>query len=230
MKWIARVEPWLLPFHCRLCQATSDGLELCRACAGDLHFNVGACIRCAMPAPRAQQMCTRCAGRRRPMVNSVQTLYRYQYPLDLMIGALKYGRDRSAGRVLATLWAEQPPLWPTGALLLPVPLHPARERERGYNQVVELAKPWAKATGQALTTEVLSRVRATPAQRGLSLAERRRNLRGAFVVRDPQRIVGRFCVLIDDVITSGSTINELAKRLRQAGAAEVHACALARTL
>jgi ComF family protein len=115
-----------------------------------------------------------------------------------------------------------------GADLVPVPLHPRRRRERGFNQAELLALALARGTGLEVSPGLLVRRRDTSSQAGLSAASRRRNVTGAFAARHRPRLVGRTLVLVDDVITTGATAAACARVLKQAGAAEVRLVTVAR--
>jgi ComF family protein len=217
----------LLPARCLLCGARGAGGEdLCAGCLDDLAANQPACAACALPLAAPAPACGGCL-RRPPPFTAAWAAFRYQHPLDLLESRFKFHHDLAAGRVLATAMAararEAAPACP--ALLVPVPLHPRRLRERGYNQALELARPLAAALGIPLRHDVLARVRDTPAQTGLDATARRRNLRGAFVAIDalPDHVA-----LLDDVMTTGATLRECARVLRRAGVARVDAWALAR--
>ena len=148
--------------------------------------------------------------------------------MSQLIGRLKFRRQLHLVRPLAQLMIER--LGPLGArpdLLIPVPLHPLRLRERGFNQSLELARVVAAHYALSLDWRCCRRMRATSAQSGLHERERRRNLRAAFTVEGDLR--GRYLVLFDDVITTGATLGELSKTLLRAGAARVDVWALART-
>jgi ComF family protein len=136
------------------------------------------------------------------------------------VHALKYGRRRRVATALGALLAARYPFAPD-ALLVPVPLHLHRLRARGFNQALLLARALAGRRGLEVAARNLVRLRDTHMQPGLSAAERRRNLRGAFVVRTPAAIVGRQVVVVDDVLTTGATAEACALTLRAAGAARV---------
>lgn len=143
---------------------------------------------------------------------------------------LKYrGRRRIAGR-LAELLLERAEVRELleGATLVPVPLHPRRRAERGYNQADLLARALATRSRAAVATGILTRRRDTPPQAGLPAARRRRNVKDAFAVPRPERVAGRTLVLVDDVYTTGATLRACAEVLRRAGASEVRVLTLAR--
>ena len=142
----------------------------------------------------------------------------------------KYGGRPSLGRHLGRLMAEAAEgLFDLRQfdLVIPVPLHPARERERGFNQAALLARKVGRACGLRVGTRMLRRVRATEAQSGGRQA-REANVKGAFSVARPGQVQDRRLLLIDDVLTTGATVNECAKALLAAGAAEVAVYTLAR--
>lgn len=173
-------------------------------------------------------MCGACV-RRRPRFHACVAPYRYAYPLDHMVRALKYGGDVAHGRVLAELFARAVhaggrAAWPE--ILLPVPLGHGRFRRRGYNQAIELAIHMHRALGIALHTDVLVRTRETVEQAGLGRRARRKNLRNAFAVVRP--LPARHVAIVDDVVTTGSTANEVARVLKLAGATRIEVWALAR--
>jgi ComF family protein len=149
------------------------------------------------------------------------------------IHAFKYGKKVSLSRPLAAL-ARQTFLqfWDTDTidLLVPVPLHLERLRERGFNQTHLLIRRWAKLDQIPFDGLVLSRTRWTEPQTALSRKERQENIKGAFAVENPEKIEGRRIVLVDDVYTTGSTVNECARVLMAAGAEFVDVLILARAV
>lgn len=178
----------------------------------------------ATPAPA----CGQCL-RRAPPFDAAWAPLRYAHPLDLVEARFKFRRDLAAGHVLSSLLIERAaadaPARPD--LLIPIPLHRTRLRERGYNQTLELARPLAQALGVPLRADALVRTRATPPQTGLDATARRRNLRGAFAVA-PNATLPAHVVVFDDVMTTGATLREAALTLRRAGVARVDVWALAR--
>jgi ComF family protein len=163
-----------------------------------------------------------------PAFDEAIALFRYDTPVDRLIQALKYRGQLDQARLLGTLLAQRlqaaSPARPD--CLLPVPLHPARLRERGYNQSLELAKPVARALALPLERHAVQRVRATRPQMELARAERARNLRNAF--QTEQDFHDQHIAIIDDVMTSGHTVNALARCLKRAGARRVSVWVIAR--
>jgi ComF family protein len=225
-RWLRRV----LPLRCLLCGAPGHaGRDLCSGCAGDLALNHPCCPRCALPLESPAPLCGRCL-RREPPFAGAYAPFRYAHPLDLLESRFKFGRDLAAGRVLSSLLAGQA-LADGVALpqcLVPVPLHVARLRERGYNQALELARPVARALGVPLDRHLVERARATLPQTGLDAAARRRNLHGAFTVIRRDMPLPTHVAVLDDVMTTGSTLAACALALRRAGVARVDVWALAR--
>jgi ComF family protein len=147
--------------------------------------------------------------------------------------AFKFGGRRALAAPLGDLLAEavQGRL-PRGLpdLLVPVPLHPRRERERGFNQSSLLACRLGRAWGRPVRDDILGRVVATPSQTALDAAARRANVRGAFRLRRPELIVGRHVVVVDDILTTGATLSECARTLQEMGATTVGALTVARVV
>lgn len=222
-----RLNRWLLPWRCLLCgDAGADGLDLCAACAAELPRNTRCCARCALPLASPAAMCGACQ-RRPPPWDAAWAPFRYGWPLDRLEARFKFGRDLAAGRALAELWRRLPSPTERPALILPVPLHRARLRQRGYNQALELARPLGRAFGVPVRHGLLVRARATAAQSELDAAARRRNVRGAFAVRTGPALPSHVAVL-DDVMTTGATLAECVRALKRAGAQRVDVWALAR--
>ena len=230
--WIDSIQRGLYPPRCQLCAAPGDGgLEICAACAAGLARNHHACARCALPLPAAAPADALCGHCRRapPPLERARAPFLYAPPLDRLIADLKFRGRLAAGRLLGELLAralaaEDPP---RPDLILPVPLHPRRLRERGFNQAGELARVLSRRLGVPWRPGGLIRVRETASQRGLDRGARRRNLRGGFAcgaLGGASQIA-----LVDDVITTGATMAEAARALRRAGVGRVEAWALART-
>jgi len=150
-------------------------------------------------------------------------------PIDQWIQQLKFRQDLTTARLLGELLAQQVPANNNDrpVNLLPVPLHRSRLRMRGYNQALEIARPLVRK-GYPLQPAVCRKHKATTAQSDLPARERRRNVRGVFSVTRP--LQGEHFLLVDDVLTTGATLNELARTLKNAGAERVEAWVIARTV
>lgn len=188
------------------------------------------CPRCSIPYnhPDTRGVCGDCQ-QHPPAFQRAIALYHYSPPVDHFIRELKFHRQLGLARLLGERLASR--LSSESArpdLIIPVPLHRNRLRERGYNQALEIARPLARVLGVPLDARCLIRKRATPPQAGLSLAARRRNLKDAFVVKHPQAVHGRCVALVDDVMTTGSTVQFASRALRAAGAEEVWVWVVAR--
>ncbi|HWP95178.1 MAG TPA: ComF family protein [Gammaproteobacteria bacterium] len=224
--WFAACRALLYPPHCLVCGATADERALCAACAAELPWNETACARCARPLPVAAALCGPCL-RRPPSFDAAWAALRYDFPLDRLLAALKFHGRLAHARILGGWLAERLALRRAVRpdALVPVPLHPARLRERGYNQALELARSVARRLDLVLAPDLCRRVRATDEQARLPAVARRRNVRGAFAVTAPPP---RHVALLDDVMTTGSTVEELARVLRRAGAARIEVWCVAR--
>lgn len=212
---------------CLLCGAHSHGTPLCAGCQADLpRLPARRCPACALPTADGAR-CGACL-KRPPQFQACRAVYRYAFPVDTLVQRLKYAAalplaDFFAGQLAAEVLA-----FPLPDLILPMPLHPARLGERGFNQAVEIGRALSRRLDVPLHAEGGRRLRDTPSQAGLDLKARRRNLRGAFACATD--LQGRRVALLDDVFTSGTSLNELAKAARRAGAAKVEAWVVARTV
>jgi len=228
--WTTRFSHWLFPSRCLLCGAPGDGrLDLCAGCREDLPVNDTACRHCALPLGVAG-VCGRCQNRP-PAFDWVIAPYLYRPPLDQLLTGLKFHGRLSHAPLLGQLLAGavRTRLLPRPQLLLPVPMHARRLRERGFNQALEIARPVARHLEIPLRWDLLRRRRATPPQSGLDEAARRRNLRDAFEWTDPGPMPYRHVTLLDDVMTTGTTVDTLARLLKSHGVATVSVWTCART-
>lgn len=179
-----------------------------------------------MPLPEPAQACGRCL-RRPPPLERVIAACVYARPLDRLLPRFKFHGDLAAGRLLGQLMIQACSSVPHPGALVPVPLHRARLRKRGYDQALELARPLARAFGLPLRADALLRCRPTAPQSELSALQRRRNVRQAFAVC-PDRPLPAYVTLVDDVMTTGATLHAAATALRRAGVQRVDAWVCAR--
>lgn len=221
------LQQFVLPWHCLLCGAAGvEGMDLCVDCAAELPRNRCCCARCALPLALPAALCGQCQ-QHPPLWDAAWAPFRYGWPLDRLEARFKFGGDLATGRVLSTLWQREPRPLALPQALLAVPLHGGRLRQRGYNQALELARPMARALGVPLRTDALRRVRPTHAQTELDARARRRNVRGAFALVAGAALPMHVAVL-DDVMTTGTTLAECVRVLKRAGVQRVDVWALAR--
>lgn len=214
-----------LPGQCSLCRGWTRG-ALCSACRDALLRPVSRCERCAIAVPASATICGSCL-REPPPFTSCITALDYVEPWAALIRQFKFHQQVELAALFADLMREAASRADAPDLLLPAPLAPARLRERGYNQSWELAR----RLGAPADASLLLRVRDTPHQADLPLAQRAGNVRGVFAVEPLRRqeLVGRVVTVVDDVLTTGATAAEMARTLLAAGAAQVRLWVLART-
>ncbi len=217
----------LFPPTCILCGAPGEAnRDLCGECLADLPLLGPCCQRCALPLAEPG-ICGACLSHP-PQFDACHIPLLYQGPVPRLITGLKFHNQLANARLLAQrLQQHLHGRDDLPELILPVPLHPRRMRERGYNQAIEIARPLGRALGLPVAIDNCVRRRATGAQADLPKKQRQKNLRGAFAVNRP--INARHVAVLDDVVTTGSTVNELARVLKQAGVERVVVWALART-
>lgn len=228
--WFERVGRRLYPPYCLLCSRPSHGAsELCADCVRDLPWNRHACPRCALPMPveSGAAFCGQCLKSPPPWDNAASPLI-YNWPLDQLLQRFKFHADLATGQILGELLAEFLAAMPGAKpdVIVPVPLHGARLRERGFNQALELARPVSRRLHLHLDSHTCVRRKNTAVQSKLDAHERHRNLRDAFAMRTS--MAGAHVVILDDVITTGATMAALSEALREAGAERITVWSLAR--
>lgn len=217
--------------QCALCGAPSGDYALCAPCLQDLPRNLPACSRCAISLPQPG-ICGACLRRPRPFTAAVAALH-WQTPVDFLLHRFKYQRRLELGVILGEHLAQhlrdQQADMPE--LLLPTPLHVNRLRTRGFNQALEISRVVAARLDLQLRNGLLLRNRPTLTQTGLTPRQRRHNIRGAFQVNAQRasELKGRHVVIIDDVLTTGSTAAEMSRTLLREGTARVDIWAIARS-
>lgn len=207
----------------------SRSMDLCAACYDDLKFNLHCCQRCAIPLPATEaELCGSCL--RRPTRYSCSyCAFDYGYPVAHFVRSLKYRHVPSHAQVLGKLLADYLQRthngnWPE--CVVPVPLSLQRYRQRGFNQAIEIGRFVGTTLKVPMNTGLLLRARHTVEQAGLSRRERQRNLRNAFAVTG--RAIPKHVAILDDVVTTGSTVNEIARTLKRAGVATIEVWAVTR--
>jgi ComF family protein len=230
--------PSLLPSSCAICEI-SDNDAICAACRAQFFSRAGhRCTQCAIPLPHMPQASvTRCGQclRQPPAFDATVVASDYAPPIDRLVLALKFGNQLALAPLFARilrdslLYERQLPL---PDLLTAVPLGRQRLAERGFNQALEIARPLSHALGIALDPQLVGRLRDTQAQALLHPDQRHKNIRHAFVVPEDAaaRAMGRHIGVVDDVVTTGETLNELAATLKRFGATRVTNFVFARTL
>ncbi len=222
----------LLAPACVLCGVEAAGARLCADCATLLERNDCACARCAEPLPIAAPLCGKCL-KRLPAFDAAWAGYLYRAPFDHLVQRLKFNNALAVGRALLPDWSAalrshlSTRAEPSAQALIPIPLHRSRLRQRGYNQALELARDLGRELALPVLPAALERVRATAPMPGLDLTTRRRNVRGAFALAAGAVLPDRVA-LVDDVMTSGATLNEAAKVLKRAGVEWVEVWVLSR--
>lgn len=215
----------LLPQECLLCGARGGDALLCADCATTLpSLPAPHCPVCALPTA-AGETCGACL-KSPPAFDATFAVWRYAFPLDKLVQALKYRHRLALAGFFAAAMIERPR--PSGDLLLPLPLSPQRLKERGFNQAMEIARLLAPACGMPLSRNDCNRTLETAPQTSLPWKERRRNVKNAFECQAD--LTGKAVIVIDDVMTTGATLDEFARTLKRHGAVKVSNWVVARAL
>jgi len=220
----------IYPHHCLLCASSSTLLDLCDGCQADLPRNQNACLRCAHPLETSYiqtgLICAHCL--KNPLVIDHSVVpFLYENPISFMVKQLKFHNQLTYAPLIAHLISQalqQEENLPQ--LIIPVPLHSKRLQQRGFNQSQQIAEHIAKQLNLNCRHDLVIRHKNTTSQTELNTALRQQNIKGAFRVIKP--IGAKRVAIIDDVMTSGATANELAITLKQAGVDEVQLWAFAR--
>jgi ComF family protein len=232
-RWPHALARALLPSSCALCGETC-GAVVCAPCQQQYVAERPRCLRCANPLHDAgRPLCGSCLADP-PSFDTTVVAADYALPLDQLVLQLKFGARLALAPWFAQLLRDAVlarPGFLLPELLCPVPLGPRRLVERGFNQALEIARPLAVSLGVSLQPKLALRALDTRAQSGVAPSERKQNMRGAFSVAPEMLdlIAGRHVGVVDDVMTSGHTLDELASALKQAGAARVSNLVFART-
>lgn len=225
-----KAQKWLWSGNCLLCHARiAAGRDLCAACDRSLPRAQSACSRCGAPGAvvGTDAVCGECQ-QQPPAYDGTRAVFRYASPVDRLIQHLKYHGRLELSRVLGGYLAEHMLTLhdPLPDVVVPVPLHTTRLRERGYNQSLEIARFVSKELRVPLDWQGAQRIRPTAPQAELPRDQRRKNVRGAFTAS--KAFAGQRIAIVDDVMTSGHTVNALAESLLQSEASEVRVWVVAR--
>ena len=219
-----------LPQACVLCGQSTQEHALCPGCIQDLpRLTAASCYQCGLPveSPTAARLvCGQCQLNS-PAYDRVISSFAYTQPVSQLVGKLKFHGQIQLARLFGELLARQVSTRSTRAqAVLPVPLHPDRLRQRGFNQALEIARPLTRALALPMMTDCIQRQRNTGPQSEQLPGQRESNIRGAFrLVHNPAY---RRIAIVDDVMTSGHTVNEIAKLLRGAGVEQIEVWCVAR--
>ena len=230
--WLNSIQNWLYPPTCLLCgDPGHEDRDLCEPCTRALPWIESACPSCGLPlAAPSPQSCGACQ-QKRPPFDRLLTVFRYEEPVRHLIQSLKFGARYPNARLLGALLAERVSREAERPeVIIPVPLHASRYRQRGFNQAQDIARIVARQAGIPLDIMACRRVRATEAQAQLDADTRRKNIRKAFAMMSTVRRPYRHVAIVDDVVTTGATVGELAKTLRRAGVETIEVWACARAL
>ena len=230
-RWWHTTLDFILPPRCLLCGSPSGSICICDPCRAELPWHGPHCLRCGLPlgSPR-DKICGACIQTAPPFFRTVCPL-RYEFPANRLVQALKFKRQLAAGRVMSHLICEQVSIRNLSHpdTLIPVPLHNLRMLSRGFNQAYELSAYAGRMLNIPMLAGALRRTRNTQAQSGLSRKQRRRNLKGAFYWHGTVK-PGCHVALVDDVMTTGTTLSECARVLKRAGAKRVDVWVAARAI
>lgn len=205
---------WLFPQQCSICHCASPTSTLCQNCRKTLPWNSQPCQRCALPITAGQSQCGACLSKPPAFIRSIIP-FLYQPPISTYIIQLKFQQQLHQAHLLGELLTEAicRQSLPLPQVIIPVPLHTSRLRQRGFNQAIEIAKPLSKALNLPLLYTDCIRHKNTLPQSQLSASARRRNLAGAFSLQKPLEF--QHVALLDDVMTTGQTIRVLSQMLQK---------------
>ena len=228
---------WIYPPRCMSCRnplplqdKRGRSLWLCTYCEALFQPMEGpGCTVCSVPVKPGTRVCSSCGSRTFSFIHNRSAFIYEDLVRDLM-HEVKFRRRKHVAQGLGRLWAGIiADSIPSNAVLVPLPMHPKKRRERGFDQAEIMATAIADATGVKLV-KALVRIQDTPPQSGLHPQQRAENVRGAFRVPPGLDITGQNFILIDDIYTTGASLNECARTLKSGGAAEVYAMTLAITI
>lgn len=219
------IAQWLWPNYCLVCRdQTKRTLPLCDQCEKDLPWNHEYCFQCGIPLSEKSivNLCGKCLTQEVPYDQTI-TLFHYQHPVDKWINLLKFHHQlifaQLLGKILAHRIRRERDQNEFPKLIIPIPLHNKRLSERGFNQALEIARPISKILQIPIDFQNFNRIKNTKAQSSLSANERGQNIKKAFAIK--KLIHVEHVAIIDDVITTTSTITEFSQLLKNAGVSKI---------
>lgn len=221
------------PPRCVLCGSSGfNGMDICVACYRDLPWIESACTQCAIPLAINGADAIKCGHclKKSPAFDHSISLFSYQNDAIKLIHQLKFNEKLTNARLLGSMLAAAIQKNSTALpnCVVPVPLYKKRLRQRGYNQSIELARPIHQALHIPISVGSVIRVRDTPSQTGLDKKQRHKNILNAFQLTQP--LNAQHVAILDDVVTTSSTVNELARILKKAGVRRVDIWSIARAI
>ena len=218
-------------YKCLICREELNSNTLysfCDDCISKLPFNIGKiCVKCGEPIGGMGEYCIHCKNVK-PHFKKNVSVFLYKHPIDSLIRKFKFDNQKYLGDTLGNFIAsEVVKMGVNFDVVIPAPMYHTRKKKRGYNQAELLCNPLKEKLGLNVDCEVLEKVRDTLNQAKLTRSERIENLENAFRVLNKSKVKGKTILIVDDVFTTGTTMNECSKTLLDAGAKEVYTITLA---
>jgi len=232
-KWLKNTQARLFPYFCSLCGDKAQAhVAICKECHKQLNYLINRCQQCALPLPESTEIniCGQCQNQP-PYFDQSFSLYNYDTPVKQLISGLKFQKKLNLARLFGTLLGEaiqQTNRHDLPNCIAPVPLSNKRMKNRGYNQSIEIARPVSKLLSIPLSCNLFKRVRHSPPQSSLNLKSRQKNVCNAFTINEKR--LPKHIAIIDDVMTTGATSNELARILKKEGVEKVEIWSIARAI
>ncbi len=221
--FLGKIKEWFFPYTCCLCGGKAEITDLCATCFALFPWVTDRCFRCGLRLKAEEaHCCERCQKTPLPF-DRLFALFQYDPPVRQLITGLKFEKNLSYGRILGEILAKMVPQWyaeqDLPEAIIPMPLHLKRLRNRGFNQSAELLMPLRKALQLPILFNTCERVKKTKPQSGLNAEQRRLNVGKAFKLKKPLPL--QHVAIMDDVVTTGSTVAALARLLKESGIQQV---------
>lgn len=229
---LQKAQHFFLPYSCIFCGIRcKTGVYICVECLEYLPWSKQACQRCGIQLNDPVTLCGQCL-KQPPFFDKTLALFNYQHPVDRLVVSLKFHNKLVYANLLSKLFLEKIRENYAGktlpGIIIPVPLHPKRLKERGFNQALELAKPIARQLNIPFDLHSCQRIRATETQSLIPAEKRRSNMQDAFIVN--KNFATKHVAILDDVMTTGHTVNELAKSLQKIKVEKIDVWCVARAM